>query len=121
MKFVWATVMVSDLDRSLKFYQDLIGLPLNRRMKPGPELEIAFLGSGETEVELICPRDAGQIQTGGNITLGFKTDSLNDFMDVLKRQGLKIHSGPFQPAPFIRYLYLHDPDGTKIQIVEQLS
>ncbi|MDD5601014.1 MAG: VOC family protein, partial [Actinomycetota bacterium] len=33
MKFCWTTIMVNDLEESLKFYQEIIGLPVNRRFK----------------------------------------------------------------------------------------
>ena len=45
MKFVWTTIQVADLDRSLAFYHDLLGLPVAERFQAGPN-EIAMLGEG---------------------------------------------------------------------------
>ena len=37
---------------------------------------------------------------------------------VLVERGIAIHSGPFQPNPELRFLYVLDPDGLKVQFVE---
>lgn len=120
MKFCWTTIHVKDLDRSQAFYQDIIGLPVNRRMKPSPDMELAFLGEGETKVELICHKEAADIEFGKDISLGFVVESLDDFSEELKSRNIGIHSGPFQPNPFIKFLYVLDPDGLKIQFVENI-
>ncbi len=46
MKFCWCTITVKDMEESLKFYQEVVGLKLNRRFEAGPGVEIAFLGDG---------------------------------------------------------------------------
>jgi lactoylglutathione lyase len=42
-------------------------------------------------------------------------------MDYLKQQGVPVHSGPFQPNPHVRFFYVLDPNGLKIQLAETLS
>jgi lactoylglutathione lyase len=120
VKFCWTTISVSDLEKSLAFYQGIIGLKLNRRMKPNPKMELAFLGEGDTQLELIHNKDAGKVDFGTDISLGFVVESLEEISDELKTKGIGIHSGPFQPNPFIRFLYVTDPDGLKIQFVENI-
>ena len=43
MQYCWTTIMVRDLERSIAFYRDIIGLPVNLRFDAGPSGEIAFL------------------------------------------------------------------------------
>jgi len=51
-------VAVRDLDEALVFYRDALGLEVTgRREVPKEGVEIAFLASGEAEVELIQPLD----------------------------------------------------------------
>ena len=53
MTFTWTTIHVRDLDQSLAFYHDLLGLPIQERFGP-PGHEIAMLGPEEgTRLELI--------------------------------------------------------------------
>jgi lactoylglutathione lyase len=121
MKFCWVTLNVKDMARSLKFYQEIAGLSIDRRMKPNPDMEIVFLGSGETKVELIWNAKAGDIAAGKDISLGFEAGSLDGIGQTLKKNGIPVHSGPFQPNPHIRFLYALDPDGNKVQFVENIG
>lgn len=42
MKFCCSTLFVKNLEESVQFYQEIIGLPIKGRLKPSPNLEIAF-------------------------------------------------------------------------------
>lgn len=118
MKFLWTTLHVKDMEDSLKFYRDIVGLPVIRSMKPNPEMEIVFLGKGETQVELISDNINGNQGTVGNISLGFDCCSLDEISKVLAENGINIHKGPYKPNPNIQFLYVLDPDGFKVQFVE---
>jgi len=118
MKFCWTTINVRNMDRSLQFYSDFLGLRINRRMHPNPDMEIAFLGSGETQVELIFNAKNDSINFGKDISLGFIVESIERLMEDLKAKDIPVHSGPFQPNPTTKFIYVLDPDGLKIQFVE---
>jgi len=120
MDFCWVTINVRDMEKSLAFYRDALGLELHRRMKPVPGTEIAFLGSGATEVELIRNEKNDDCAYGKDISLGFKVTSLEEAIALLASKGTPLHSGPFSPSPTIKFAYVLDPDGLKIQIVEDL-
>jgi lactoylglutathione lyase len=118
MKFCWCTITVNDMDESLRFYREVVGLALNRRYKAGPDVEIAFLGDGETKIELLCGRQTGKADTGSGISIGFEVDSIDDKIVFLKEMNIPIHSGPFKPGPNISFFFIVDPNGLKIQFVE---
>ncbi|MGK0465745.1 VOC family protein [Clostridium sp.] len=118
MKFCWSTIMVKNMEESLKFYKEIIGLTIDRSFKAGPSMEIAFLGDGETKVELICNSNLEEINLGKDISLGFQVDSVDEMITFVTEKGLDIHSGPFQPNPNVKYFFILDPNGLKIQIVE---
>ena len=51
-------VIVRSIDESVPLYRDLLGLPLETVMDiPGDRVRIAFLGVGESKVELVEPTD----------------------------------------------------------------
>jgi lactoylglutathione lyase len=118
MKFCWSTLRVSNMSESLKFYEDIVGLKVISRFPAGPNMEIAFLGEGETKVELLCDENNKGINVGDDISWGFEVESLDDMMSLVKEKGIAIESGPFQPNPQTKFFFVRDPNGLKIQFVE---
>ncbi|HHX61259.1 MAG TPA: VOC family protein [Epulopiscium sp.] len=118
MSFCWTTIDVKDMDESLGFYEEIVGLKINQRFQAGPDMEIAFLGEGETQVELIYNKKYSDINLGENISLGFKVNSVDEKIVFIKGKGLEVHSGPFKPNPSTTFFFVLDPNGLKIQFVE---
>lgn len=50
-------VIVEDMDAAIAGFQDRLGLPLAKTEVYADILDIAFLPCGDTQVELICPRE----------------------------------------------------------------
>lgn len=120
MNFCWCTVMVRNIEESLQFYREIVGLNVERRFMAGPDTEIVFLGDGETKVELIGNKTNKTINIGTDISLGFTVKSVDETMAFVKAKGLEIHSGPFQPNAHVKFFYVLDPNGLKIQFVENI-
>ena len=119
MKFCWTTLNVNNMEESLTFYQEVVGLKLERRFNMGPS-EIAFLGEGETKVELICNADREKVQYGQDISLGFTVKSVDETIAFVNKRGIELLGGPYQPNPRVRFFYILDPNGLKIQFVEDI-
>jgi lactoylglutathione lyase len=118
MKFCWVTLMVKNMEESLRFYQEIVGLVVSRRFAAGPGTEIAFLGDGHTKIELICNEAQREVVLGQDISLGFEVKSVDEMMSFIKTKGLTVHSGPIEPNPNVKFFYVLDPNGLKIQFVE---
>ncbi len=121
MRFGWITINVKDMNSSLVFYEDVVGLKVKRKMNPMPGTEIAFLGFGgeETEVELIRNEKNNSPEYGKDISIGFEVESLGRQIEILKGKGIEIE-GPFQPGPAIKFVYAEDPNGVKVQFFENI-
>jgi len=118
MKFCWSTINVKDLEESLTFYEDIVGLKLENRFPAGPGMEIAFLGDGETKIELIYTKNRENINIGKDISWGFQVESLDEILKILSENEISIYEGPFQPNPHTKFVYVLDPNELKIQFVE---
>lgn len=119
MKFLWTTLSVSNLERSLQFYQSVVGLPLQRRMDP-PGMAMAFLGTGDTALELIEDRRHPQVDLRNPVSLGFEVPDLDATLQDFRARGITIDAGPLQPNPGVKFFYVRDPDGMNVQFVEQI-
>ncbi len=116
MQFLWCSLYVTDINASIRFYEEIVGLPVVRRFgEPGAEL--AFLGEGETKLELIQGKN--EPGKGGSFSIGFQVENLSEMMAFVQAHGLSIHSGPFAPSPRTRFFFVADPDGVLVQFVEQ--
>lgn len=120
MKYLWTTLKVNNLEESIKFYQEIVGLKLQRKFEAGPKREIAFLAAGEdkTAVELIDDKGKENLDIGRDISLGFEVDSVKEKIDFLQEKGIEIYEGPISPNPEIEFFYVLDPNGVKIQFAE---
>ncbi len=118
MKFCWVTINVRDMSESIFFYEEIVGLPIMNQISAGPDTEITFLGDGETQVELICHLGRQEITFGRDISIGFEVPSLDTLMALLKEKGVEIKAGPMQPNPFMKFIFVEDPNGVRIQFVE---
>jgi len=114
MRFNYVTLSVKDMDASIRFYEEIVGLPLKRRFPSRPGTEIAFLGEGETEVELISGREEGQTPNDC-VFLGFEAESLEDTINLLRQKGYETDGNIISPAPDFSFFFARDPDGYKIQ------
>jgi lactoylglutathione lyase len=112
--------MVKNMEESLKFYQEVVGLTIDRRLQSGPEMDICFLGDGETKVELICDAKATVSNEVKDFCLGFEVGSVDKMIEFIKEKGLEVDSGPYQPNPHIKFFYVKDPNNVKIQFVEKM-
>jgi lactoylglutathione lyase len=121
MSFCWSTLRVKNLEESIKFYTEIVGLEVASRFQAGPHGEIAFLGGGETKIELICDGESRETNVGGDISWGFEVDSLDKALALVKEKGIAIDSGPMQPNPHVRFFFIKDPNGMRIQLVENIK
>ncbi|MBN7773491.1 VOC family protein [Clostridium aminobutyricum] len=121
MKFCWSTLRVKNLEESIAFYTEIIGLEVARRFNGGPSKEIVFLGDSETKIELVCDGESRDTNVGKDISWGFETESLDKALELVKEKGIPVVSGPIQPNPHVKFFFIKDPDGMLIQLVEHMA
>lgn len=116
MTFTWTTIRVRDLDQSLAFYHDLLGLPIQERFGP-PGHEIAMLGPEEgTRLELIAAGEDLPSPPAPTLTLGFAPEDMGQLLAALEARA--IPTRPMSPNPSLQFYFLDDPDGYTVQLVE---
>ena len=104
MRFSFITLQVADMEASLAFYRDLLGLTVARRFAPAPGTDLVFLGES---------REGGE-----NFSLGFAVDDLDTETARLAAAG--VVCGPaVQPAPGVRMSFCNDPDGNAVELIEE--
>ncbi|MBO1627526.1 MULTISPECIES: VOC family protein [Bacillus] len=117
-------IMVANLETSISFYEEVVGLKLIKRMgHPDPNLKLAFLGvdgAQETIVEFIEGYNSSLPTEGKIHHICFKVDSLEDEMERLKKLGITfLLSEEIETLPDgTRYFFFSGPDGEWIEFFE---
>lgn len=125
MRMLHTMLRVGDLDKSIKFYCDILGMKLLRRKDyPGGEFTLAFVGYGEekdnTVIELTYNWGVEEYDLGkgyGHIALG--VDDIYGTCDLIKAQGGKVsrEPGPMKHGSTV-IAFIEDPDGYKIELIQ---
>lgn len=119
MNFCWTTLHVSNLERSLAFYRDLLGIPVVSTLNAGP-VSIAFIGKeGNAQVELLYTPEGVPGDAGRGISIGFMTEELDALIDEVRKAGYDV-TGPFSPGSHISFYFVGDPDGFQVQLCTRL-
>lgn len=116
------TIRVKDMEESLKFYSEIIGLKETRNIRPREGFNIVFLDDpkGGT-VELI--EDAGfnesfDYKKNDQMHIGFAVDSVEETMAFIKSKGIEIARGPIEGAGGVVFFYVYDPNGVLTQFIQ---
>ncbi len=128
MQLLHTMIRVNNLDDSLKFYCDKLGMKLLRKHDfPGGKFTLAFVGYGDekdhTVVELTHNWDTKSYDIGnafGHLAIGVA--DAYQACDELKRKGVKVvrEAGPMQHGTTV-IAFIEDPNGYKIELIEQKS
>ena len=120
MKFAWTTLRVRDFERSIDFYSNIIGLKIAERMGTDDHRVIMFGEDGATRVELIWEPVQLPEVLGTGVNLGFFPDDLDAYKARL--EGLGMETTPIiSPSPDVRFFFVNDPDGYKLQFVQLMK
>ncbi|WP_145332425.1 VOC family protein [Paenibacillus xylanexedens] len=122
IKLNWITLRVRNLEASIHFYHNLLGLTVQRRFESRGR-QIAMLGLGETsETSLELIEGSEQVlKPEAGISIGYEVSSLEAAMERLTEMQIPILRKPVQPNPRLRFMYIADPDGFEVQLAEHLK
>ncbi len=114
---------VDDLDRSVRFYQEILGLDEIRRHKSPRGSELVFLqvpGSEET-IELCAFPASGPVHVQADLThLAFEVESLAAFAEHLAAKGLRYSDGPhYKPDGSGGFAFIDAPEGYEIELIQR--
>ncbi|MFP5112840.1 VOC family protein [Bacillaceae bacterium C204] len=117
-------VMVNDLDASLRFYQEIVGLELKDRFTiANGTITLAFLGfqsSDETELELVYGGN-GDFPAEGKVNhVAFLVDDIEEEFDRLKGVNVVFISDEIVTLPNgYRNFFVQGPDGEKVEFFQR--
>jgi lactoylglutathione lyase len=124
MRLLHTMLRVGDLERSIKFYTETLGMTLLRQKDyPDGKFTLAFLGYGDesehTAIELTYNWDTSSYTIGDGFGhLAIEVDDVYKATDNIRAQGGKIlrEAGPMNAGTTI-IAFAEDPDGYQIELL----
>jgi lactoylglutathione lyase len=123
-RFLHTMIRVGDLDRSIKFYTELLGMKeLRRRDVPDGKYTLAFVGyeGDPAEVELTYNYGVDKYEQGSAFGhLAVAVPNAAEACERIKKSGGKVtrEAGPVKFGTTV-IAFVEDPDGYKIELIER--
>jgi lactoylglutathione lyase len=120
-KLLHTRYRVNDLERTVAFYRDILGLEESRRHKSPRGSELVFLKTpgSEEEIEICFLPGSEPVHVQPDLThLAFAVDSLEAFAKHLATHGLKFSDGP-TPSGSGMIAFIDAPEGYEIELIQK--
>ena len=121
-KLLHTRYRVNDLERTVKFYREILGLAEVKRHKSPRGSELVFLQAADSEelIEICFLPGSESVQVQPDLThLAFEVDSLEDFANHLARHDLKYSDGPITSSTGTTFAFIDAPEGYEIELIQK--
>lgn len=121
-KLLHTRYRVADLERTVSFYKDILGLEEVRRHTSPRGSQLVFFKAPDSEEEIeICKFDAsGPVQVGPDLThLAFEVDDLEAFAKHAAAKGCPLSDGPTPTGSGSIIAFIDAPEGYEIELIQR--
>jgi lactoylglutathione lyase len=121
-KLLHTRMRVSDMDQTIGFYRDVLGLEvLERKTSPrGSHLAFLAVPNSQELIELCSFPPSGPVTVQEDLVhLAFEVDDLDETMQELAKKGVKITDGPTRTSSGSRFIFIDAPDGYEVELIER--
>ncbi|MBX9660691.1 MAG: VOC family protein [Nitrospiraceae bacterium] len=121
-KLLHTRMRVSDMEQTIAFYREVLGLEvIERKTSPrGSHLAFLKVPNSDELIELTSFPPSGPVKVQEDLVhLAFQVESLDETIAALTAKGVKITDGPTQTSSGSRFLFIDAPDGYEIELIER--
>ena len=120
-KLLHTRYRLNDLEKSVHFYKDILGLEEVRRHKSPRGSELVFLKAPGSEelIELCHFPSSGKVEVQADLThLAFQVESLEEFGKHLQSKGLDWSDAPIVKEDGSGFAFIDAPEGYEIELIQ---
>jgi lactoylglutathione lyase len=121
-KLLHTRMRVNDLARTIKFYEEALGLKLSRQHTSPRGAQLAFLQTpnSEEEIELCQLPNSPSVQVQPDLMhLAFEVDDLAAFTAQLEKKGYKLSDGPTVTGSGSVIAFIDAPEGYEVELIQR--
>jgi len=120
-KLLHTRYRVEDLEKTVAFYRDVLGLEEVRRSTSGRGSQLVFFKTpGSEELIEICKYDAsGPVQVGPDLThLAFEVEDMEAFAKHSTSLGYPLSDGPHETSGGGSIAFVDAPEGYEVELIQ---
>jgi lactoylglutathione lyase len=121
-KLLHTRYRVTDLEKTVSFYRDVLGLEETRRHTSGRGSQLVFFKAPGSEEEIeICKFDeSGPVVVGPDLThLAFEVDDIEQFGRESATKGYPLSDGPHPNGKGGAIAFIDAPEGYEIELIQR--
>ncbi len=121
-KLLHTRYRVQDLEKTIRFYCDVLGLEEVSQSTSGRGSQLVFLKAPQSEELIeICKYEAsGPVQVGNDLThLAFEVDDLNAFATHSAKLGYPLTDGPHKTDSGSVIAFIDAPEGYEVELIQK--
>jgi lactoylglutathione lyase len=121
-KLLHTRMRVTDMDQTINFYTDVLGLEvLERKVSPrGSHLAFLKVPNSEELIELCSFPSSGPVIVQEDLVhLAFQVENLDDTIEQLGAKQIRITDGPTTTSSGSRFIFIDAPDGYEVELIER--
>ncbi len=121
-KLLHTRYRVHDLEKTVSFYKDVLGLQEVRRSTSGRGSQLVFLKAPESEelIEICKFDESGPVHVGPDLThLAFEVDDIEAFGRHATAKGYPFSDGPHKNSSGGAIAFIDAPEGYEIELIQK--
>ncbi len=121
-KLLHTRMRVNDLERTVKFYEDVLGLKVARRHTSPRGAQLAFIRTpnSDEEIELCQLADSPAVQVQPDLVhLAFEVEDMAAFAADIAKKGYKLSDGPTRTGSGSVIAFVDAPEGYEIELIQR--
>jgi lactoylglutathione lyase len=121
-KLLHTRMRVNDLERTVRFYEQALGLRVSRRFISPRGAQLVFLATpnSEEEIELCQMPGSPSVAVQPDLMhLAFAVDDLAAFAADLERRGFKLSDAPMKTASGSLIAFIDAPEGYEVELIQR--
>lgn len=121
-KLLHTRYRVNDLEKTVSFYKNALGLEEVSRHKSPRGSELVFLKAPQSEetIEICFYPASGPVQVQPDLThLAFEVDDLEAFAQEIQKKGWKLSDGPTRSSSGSAFAFIDAPEGYEIELIQK--
>ncbi len=121
-KLLHTRYRVADLEKTVEFYKEVLGLKETSRHTSGRGSQLVFFKAPGSEEEIeICKFDgSGPVEVGADIThLAFEVDDIEEFARHATAKGYPLSDGPHKSGSGSVIAFIDAPEGYEVELIQR--